>query len=144
MRMATSRDTWWKKLGPGDAQRLSQGHMTNRVRLTPPRRVVGRARFFRDVFFGREGWHQTFDSYGNEIETALVVFDTHIDGRHVGDRKLTVHYAEHRDERGRPTTDLLWDELLPDVRAQDFSGWYLLIERGPRTYRLSITRDEPA
>jgi hypothetical protein len=137
-------DSWWKRLGRGDAQRPPQGNLTHLVRLTDvPEGVGNRARYFRSVFFRTEIWERRRDSEGNRLEVATVKVKASIAGKDVGEREIEIDYGKHRDDRGRATTVLHWGELLPEVLAQDLTGHFLLIERGQGSYVLSITPEKP-
>ncbi len=140
-----SPDSWWKQLGPGDAQHPPHGHPTHVVRLTDvPQGIEDRARYFRLVFFRDEKWQERQDSEGNDIEVAAVKVRASIDGKDLGEREVEINYGEHRDVRGRATTVLHWGELLPEVLNHDLTNHYILIERGQGSYALSVTAKRPA
>jgi hypothetical protein len=144
-RIATAPDSWWKQLGAGDAQRPQTGHPTGNITLTQVPRGQDREKFFRTVFFGGERWRR---SGVGRMRTESIMIDTHIliGRRDLGQQLLTVIYRPYRGEHGRATTVLRWGEsLLKELHEHDVAGWYLLIERADmRTYRLSITPNQPA
>jgi HKD family nuclease len=137
-------DSWSKKLGVGDAQRSPMGNLTHVVRFTGvPANIKNRARFFRGVFFKDEQWHARRDSVGNRIEVANINVWASISGRDLGLKEVKIDYGAYRDERGRATTVLHWGDLMPDVLDSDLTGHYLLIERGPGAYSLSVSAKQP-
>ncbi len=143
-RMASAPDTWSKRLGPGDAQRLTTGHLTHRLRLTPPPRQADPGRFFRDVFFGQENWTRMKDGNGRNIDVVEMTFEVSIDGQRVGPTQLEVTYAKHRDAKSRTTTDLSWGPLMQRLRARDHTHWYVLIERDVSgAFGLRLMRSRP-
>jgi hypothetical protein len=143
-RVALAPDTWWKRLGVGDAQRPPQGNPTGVVRLTPPHDRSDRGTFFRRVFFADERWRSARDTNGNRIQIASITVDAEIGGHALGPKAVVVDYGKYRDVRGRATTVLHWGELMEELRATDVTDWYLLVERGPGAYRLLLTPTQPA
>jgi hypothetical protein len=144
-RLATAPDTWWKRLTSTDTQRPQAGNATGAVRMTkPPGQDVDPSIGFRRSFFGRERWRTESDRSGNPIDVATVAVDAWIDGKQLGSRTIRVDYAAHRGDRSRATTNIHWHELSDEVRLADYRGWYVVIERGPNAYRLSIQRARPA
>jgi hypothetical protein len=144
-RLATSADTWSKPLGAGDAQHPLVGNATGNVALThiPPGHDQGT--FFREEFFGAENWRRMPDENGKRTELATITADVEIGGDKLGRYELTAVYRPYRRARGRATTVLRWEELLPELRLRDVTDWYLLIERGGiGLYRLRLTPKEPA
>jgi hypothetical protein len=113
-------------------------------RVTPPRNVADRARFFDRVFFADEAWRTARDSRDNPIRVADVLFDVELGQRSLGPLELELVYAAHRQIRSRPTTNLHLGPLAAELRRVDARGWYLLIERGVGAYRLVITRSGPS
>lgn len=144
-RLATARDTWWKRLEAGDAQRPPTGNPTGNVALVPVPADQDRETFFRRVFFGAEAWRSEV-SGGRRTEFAEIDADVSIGNRQLGHHRLTIMYRSYRRTRGRATTVLRWgDVLLGELHVRDVTGWYLLIERADlRTYRLRIIKQRPA
>ncbi len=146
-RTALTPDTWWKKLKKTDAQRPAAGHPVGSVRITrPPGLDIDPATFFRRQLFANERWRAQHDNAGNRIEIANLAFDCFLEKRRLGVKHLRVDYGAHREAgRGRATTVLHWDELASLIHRRDFTGWFLLIERGAgRIHRLTLTRTPPA
>ena len=117
--------------------------MTGVVRLTPPRNVADRGRFFDRVFFADEAWRPARDSRDNPIRVADVLFGVELGERSLGPLELELVYAAHREVRSRATTNLHLGALAAELRRVDARGWYLLIERGVGAYRLVITPQRP-
>lgn len=141
---AVALDSWSKQLNSSDAQRPPAGHPTFVVRLTPPNNATDRPRFFRRSFFADETWRRTQDTNGNRLYLAEIEVEASIDGKSLGQKKVTVDYGPHRNEKGRATTVLHWGDLLPAVMEKNVTGHYLLIERAPGSYRLTISAKKPA
>lgn len=143
-RLATAPDSWWKRLGAGDAQRPPSGNQTGNVTLTDVPYEQDRATFFRRVFFGAESWSRRVEG-GKTTELATIAAEVAIGGDELGSQDLTVVYRPYRAARGRATTVLRWGEtILGELRTRDVTGWYLLIERADiGTYRVRVTPQEP-
>lgn len=143
--VALAPDRWAKQLGPGDAQRPPVGNATGVVRLTPPRGIPDRSRFFRHVFFATESWRRD-QINGKPLDVTTIDADVVIGRRKLGVHSFKVDYADWRDVRGRATATLHWDDLGRDLReTHDVVGWYLLLERGAAgAYRITLTKRRPA
>lgn len=142
-KLALAPDAWSKQLGSGDAQRSPEGNLTGVVRLTPPREVADRSRFFRRVFFRDEHWRVRRDLHGNRLEVARLKVSARIDRRDLGEAEIEIDYGAYRNVRGRATTVMHWGELMPEVLKQDVTGYYLLIERSRDAYQLTLSPNEP-
>lgn len=143
-RLATAPDSWWKPLGAGDAQHPPAGNATGNVALTHAPQGHDRATFFREVFFAAEDWRPTTSDGSRQSELAVIAADVEIRGEDRGRYNLTLVFRPYRSRRGRATTVLRWEALLPELRARDLTGWYLLIERGDEgAYRLRFTPNKP-
>lgn len=142
--LATAPDSWWKRLGAGEAQHLPLGNTTGNVALTNVPRSQDRATFFRKIFFGAESWRRKTEG-GKTSEFATISAEVEIGGEFLGVHRLTVVYRLYRRDRGRATTVLRWGEsLLEELRARDVTGWHLLLERADAgLYRLRVTPDKP-
>lgn len=143
-KIALSPDSWWKRLGAGEAQRLERGHVTGNIALTNVPEGQDRARFFRDIFFAAERWRT--DPADARTELASFDVEVELDGRALGDHPVELVFRGYRSERGRATTVM---RLAPDLRAQmrvrDITGWYLLLDRSSLgRYRLTIAPTQPA
>ena len=144
-RLATAPDTWWKRLGAGDAQHPPIGHPTGNVALTDVPEGYDRATFFRQLFFAAEDWEVTVRSRDRRTEVATILADVEIGGSDLGRHDLTLVFRPYRSRRGRATTVMRWEALMSELRARNVGGWFLLIERGDdRAYRVRITPDQPA
>jgi hypothetical protein len=140
---AVALDSWSKQLNSSDAQRPPAGHPTFVVRLTAPTNAPDRPRFFRRSFFADETWRRTQDTNGNQLYLAEIEVEASIDGKSLGQKKVTVDYGPHRNEKGRATTVLHWGDLLPAVMKKNVTGRYLLIERAHGSYSLTISTKKP-
>jgi PLD-like domain len=143
-KIAISPDSWWKRLGAGEAQRLERGHVTGNVALTNVPAGQDRARFFRDVFFATERW-QTGPA-DPRTELASLHVQVELDGRALGAHPVELLFRAYRSDRGRATTVMrLSPALRAHMRARDITGWYLLLERSSLgRYRLTIAPAQPA
>jgi hypothetical protein len=142
---ATTPSGWWKKMNKTDAQRPPAGNPTGSVRLIKGQTKIDPSTYFRNSLFASANWQSGVDGEGNSIEVASVVFDVVINGRSRGKKTLRVDYGSHRQERGRATTVLHWDDLRDAVERTNFEGRYLVLERLPTgVYRLEITTKQPA
>lgn len=144
-RLATAPDSWWKPLGAGDAQHPRKGNITGNVALTHIPQGQDRTTFFREVFFATENWRAITESDGKQTELAVIAADVEMSGHELGRHHLTLVFRPYRRPRGRATTVLRWESVLPELRARNVTDWYLLIERGDDgAYRLRFTPTEPA
>lgn len=143
-RLATAPDGWSKQLGAGDAQHPLVGNPTGNVALTHIPAGQDRITFFREVFFGAEQWRRTIDVDGQQTELATIAAEVEVGRERLGRYELTVVFRSYRSRRGRATTVLRWETLLPELQARNVTDWYLLIERGDNgAYRVRFTPKEP-
>jgi len=141
--LAVAPDSWTKQIGAGDAQHPLVGNPTGNVALTDIPEGYDRATFFRKIFFGAERWRRVEET-GKRTELATVAADIEIGADWLGRYDLTVVYRPYRSTRGRATTVLRWEAVLPELRARDVTDWYLLIERGDvGAYRVRLTPTAP-
>lgn len=66
-------DSWWKKLGRGEAQRLSPGgHSTGAIRITRPAGTeLDPGDFFRRQLFDTASWQRARDAHGNRVLASI-------------------------------------------------------------------------
>jgi hypothetical protein len=142
-KVAISPDSWWKRLGAGEAQHLERGHVTGNVALTNVPAGQDRARFFRDTFFAAERW--VTDPSDPRTELASLDVQCELDGRALGQHRVELLFRAYRNERGRATTVMrLSQDLRAHMRARDVTGWYLLVDRSSLgSYRLTVISTEP-
>jgi hypothetical protein len=142
-RIATAPDSWWKRLGAGEAQHPEHGHITGNIALTNVPSGQDRVRFFRDIFFAGENWRTNPDDPQTEI--AEIEADVEIDDRALGRHALELVFRAYRQERSRATTVMRLDtDVREQMRARRVTGWYFLVERaGLGVYGLRITPRQP-
>jgi hypothetical protein len=95
--------------------------------------------------FGDAKWSKSAMRTGRPKETALIRFEVFVERRYLGQFDLVVDHAPSRvsKQRNSPTW-LNWSSLAHVVRANDFRGQYLLLEKLTRgRFRLTITRNQP-
>jgi hypothetical protein len=58
--------------------------------------------------------------------------------------EVRIDHAAHRvaGQNNSPTW-LHWSSLMPTIRNQDFTGWYLIIEKYSSDYKLRLSRRPP-
>lgn len=133
--------TWTKVLRKTDAQHppSPNSNPVGNLRLTKSRHEIDWLTWFRREMFGAENWSTEVDRNGNPIEIATVRFEVTIEGHSLGPMDLRVDHAPHREEgQANHATVLHWGPLSPVLRAHDYSGHTLTLERLPEGYRLDI------
>jgi hypothetical protein len=125
-----------------DAQQVSTGsNPTGVLRLTQEQHEINHLTWFRQTMFRPPVvWSQSTDRQGNPIEQAGVPFDVRIEGQARGTVVLTVDHAPHRESgQGNVPTVIHWGSLAAELRANDYSGKTLTLERlSGGKYRLTI------
>lgn len=136
-------ERWTKVLPRGDAQQqtASKTNLTANVRLTQAGHAIDWRRWFRDDLFGSATWRKDIDVNNNPIERADIPFLVRIAGVTLGTIELEVTYAPHREAgQANHTTVLRWGPLLNTLRAIDYTGYTLTLERmSDDTFRLDIS-----
>jgi hypothetical protein len=139
---ASVTDVWTKELRRSDAQQVAPGSKrTGVLRLTQEHHELNHQEWFRQTLFGSPvSWTPAFDRGGNKIELAQVPFHVRIKGVDRGTIVLTVDHGPHREAlQGNVPTLIHWGPLSADMRAADYSGETLTLERlSDATYRLTI------
>jgi hypothetical protein len=135
--------TWTKVLSASDAQHppSSGSNPLGNVRLTQAGHRIDWLVWFRRDLFGPAKWTLGKDSRGNSTETAMVPFAVTIAGKSHGAIELQVDHAPHRESaQHNHATVLHWDTLGPVLRATDYSGHVLTLQRlSDGSYRLDIS-----
>jgi hypothetical protein len=143
--MAAPERRWSKQLPASDAQRppLPGTNPTGNVRLTQAHHPIDWITFFRDDLFGEAGWVQ---EPGTDKEVATVEFHVTVDGYDQGIHRLLISYVPHREAgQANHTTVLHWGEMIPMLDANDFTDYYLTLERlTDGIYHLDLSLVEPA
>jgi len=136
---------WWKKLTRSDARRKdSSSHQRNYVILGKGSFDLDQKTWLRNTLFKGVKWATKKMKSGQVKEIANVPFEVYIDDVQLGNYSLSIDHADHRvaDQNNAPTW-LNWSELLPLIRRQNFTNWYLVLERATKSYRLRLTPRKP-
>ncbi len=137
---------WFKRLDQSGAQQPPNvgTNPTGVLRLTKSVFPIDWRTYFRQQFFGSGNWRRTRVS-GQPADEAVVPFEVTIDGRYLGTRRLTVSHAPHREAgQANVTTVLHWDDLMPTLRAKDYTGyWVVLARTDDGRFQLSVQQQQP-
>lgn len=135
--------TWTKVLPASDAQHppSAGSNPLGNVRLTKAGHAIDWLTWFRHDLFGPAKWKKGKDRNNNDVETAAVVFDVTIAGKSQGLISLRVDHAPHRESKqANHATVLHWGPLGPLLRATDYTGYVLTLQRmSDGSYRLDIS-----
>ena len=126
-----------------DAQQVSaSSNPTGVLRLTQENPEINHLTWFRQTLFRAPVvWRPDVDQRGNPIEVADVPFHVRINGQDRGTMVLKVDHGPHREaQQGNVPTIVHWGRgLAADLRANDYSGQILVLERlDGGEYRLAI------
>jgi PLD-like domain len=134
---------WSKVLPRGDAQQQQSAgtNPTGNVRLTQAGHEINWRNWFRRTLFATASWQSALDTKGNEIERTAIPFEVTIAGVNLGSVELDVTHAPHREAgQANHTTVLHWGSLMSAMRAADYTGFTLTLERmSDGTYRLDVS-----
>lgn len=121
---------WFKKLDHTAAQQVKSAasNPTGNLRLSREAAAIDHTVYFRDDFFGGLPWTPT---EGKPSEQEVVVgFRTWIDGTDYGIQDLRVSHDPARiSGQGNVSTVLHWGVLAPELRATNYIGLYINLER---------------
>lgn len=121
---------WFKKLDHTAAQQVKSAasNPTGNLRLSREAATIDHTVYFRDDFFGGLPWAPT---EGKASEQEVVVgFRTWIDGTDFGIQYLRVsHDLARISGQGNVSTVLHWGVLAPELRATNYIGLYVNLER---------------
>lgn len=135
--------TWTKLLRGTDAQHppSPNSNPVGNLRLTKSVHKIDWLTWFRREMFGSENWSAREDRRGNPIEIVTVRFLVTIEGQSLGPMDLQVDHAPHREEgQANHATVLHWGELSSVLRAADYTGHTLTLQRmSDGSYRLDIS-----
>lgn len=134
---------WYKELGPSDAQHppKAESKTTGNLRLSQGRAPINHRRYFREDFFGGLPWSPAEGK--PSLQEVVVGFHTWIDGDDLGIQELRVSHAPHRiaGQNNVPTV-LHWGVLSPLLRATNYTGLYVNLERTVEgEYNLIISQE---
>jgi hypothetical protein len=143
--------SWWRVLSASDAMKKGgDSHQRKDVILNKGPHPIDQTVFFRQHFFAGAAWTQRLmRSYQGRPkrtkEIATIPFDVFISGRHLGNYDLTVDHANSRIAgQGNSPTWLNWSDLGTEIGKNDYTGWYLLLERlANNTFQLKIRKTKP-
>jgi HKD family nuclease len=137
---------WWKQLTRSDAIRKDQrSHQRNYVILGKAGFEIDQKVWFRYVFFDRVRWTQERMRTGPIKEVAEVPFEVIVADEPLGTFDVRIDHATNRiaSQNNAPTW-LHWSSLMELIRRDDFTGWYLELEKHPGSYRLRLSKTRPS
>jgi hypothetical protein len=138
--------SWFKRLTASDAMRKPAGsHERRHVILSKAGQAINPGSFFRRNFFGDVGWTTTRMHTGRRKDIATIPFDVFIENRYLGQYSISVDHAPTRvaDQNNSPTW-LNWSSLATEIKARDFRGHYLRLQRlSNGRFRLTLSRRQP-
>lgn len=121
---------WFKQMDNTAAQQVKSAasNPTGNLRLSQEGAAINHRVYFRDDLFGGLPWTPT-DGKASEQEV-LVRFDVWIDGRNEGEQDLRLSHDPRRIAgQGNVPTVLHWGPLSPILRATNYIGFYVTLER---------------
>ena len=137
---------WYKRLPHSDAQHplTTASNPTGNLRLNRAGAAIDWRRYFRYDLFGDASWSATATA-GGTLEAAVIPFYVTVGSNYIGLINLTVSYGAYREAgQNNVPTVLHWGDLLPMLRATDYSDSFVVIERhADGSFRLSITPTQP-
>lgn len=137
---------WYRQMSPSDAQQPPGAGtaVTGNVKLNRAGHAIDQTTYFRHDFFGGLPWSSETTPRGPK-ETTVVSFRVTINGNDLGPFDLTVDHADFREAgQGNVTTWLHWGSLNPVMRATNYAGSYVVLERlSDDSFNLEITPTKP-
>lgn len=121
---------WFKQLDHTAAQQAKGANtkLTGNLRLSQEAAAINHRVYFRDVFFGGLPW--TPAEGRSSAQEVIVGFHTWIDGTDFGVQDLKISHDPGRiSGQGNVSTVLHWGVLGPELRATNYIGLYVSIER---------------
>lgn len=144
---ASVKKRWFKQLSNSDAQHPPRPNskVTGALRLNQADHPIDWRTYFRRDFFDGLNWHSEQSRNQKPIEYVMVPFHVMVNGQDLGDYVLRVDHAAHREHgQSNVPTDLKWGTLMSAMRANDYTGEYVILERlSNSTYRLEISPSDP-
>jgi hypothetical protein len=138
---------WFKQLSRSDAQHPPRAgsKVTGALRMSKANHPIDWRTYFRREFFSGLKWDSELSRNHMSVEYARVPFYVLIDGQAIGEYECRIDHAPHREQdQSNVPTDLKWGPLMPVIRATDYTGDYVIIERlNDGSYRLEITPNDP-
>lgn len=137
---------WFKKLPPDNAQhpRRATTNVTGSLRLTKAKHPIDFRTYFRDSLFGGRPWGPDTRPQRAGGEAVEVDFSVSLPGQPDKTARLLVaHDARREAGQNNFATSIHWGELMPDMRATDYTGYVVTIERyTDDSFRLVIAPTE--
>jgi len=144
---ASVQKRWFKQLSSSDAQHPPRANstVTGALRLNQADHPIDWRTYFRRKFFDGLNWHSEQSRNQRPIEYVMVPLHVTVNGQDLGDHVCRVDHAPHREQgQSNVPTDLKWGPLMPAMRANDYTGEYVVLERlSDGTYRLEILPNDP-
>jgi HKD family nuclease len=130
---------WTKVLPPDNAQhpRNTGTNVTGSLRLTKAGHPIDFRTWFRRSLFGSMPWGPNPDRAGEALDVEFVVS---LPGQSDKTVRLRVAHDPARESgQNNFATTIHWGDLMPDLRATDYTGQVVTIERySDDTFRLTI------
>jgi hypothetical protein len=126
-------------MAASDAQHppRSGSNVTGVVRLNQNRLPIDHRTYFRNEFFDDLPW---VPGARAGTEGTVVPFEVIVDGESLGEHRLRVDYNPAREaDQNNVTTVLHWDTLGPTLAATNYTDYFVVTEKSPAGYRLTIT-----
>jgi hypothetical protein len=144
--LATPSLRWWKRLTISDVMRKpASSHQRNHVILGQAGHPIDQKTWFRDTFFSSVNWQPERMRTGNIKEVVNIPLEVFVNEDSQGRFSIRFDHAPNRiaNQNNAPTW-LQWSGLTNLIRSQNFTDWYLVLERfAPDTYRLRLSQTEP-
>lgn len=121
---------WFKLLESSDAQHPpgARTNPTGNLRLSQERFSIDHTTYFRRIFFGGLDWAPSVRIPG--MEELWLPFQTVVAGDYLGDLMLRIsHWPKRIEGQGNVPTVLHWGDLGARMRAINYVGQYVTIER---------------
>jgi hypothetical protein len=121
---------WYKLLGPSDAQHPpgARSHPTGNLKLSQEDFSIDHTTYFRRVLFGGLDWAPSAKIA--DMEEVWLPFQTVVRDEYLGELNLRVsHWPKRIEGQGNVPTWLHWDDLAARMRAINYVGDYVTLER---------------
>ncbi len=137
---------WFKKLPPDNAQhpRRATTNVTGSLRLTKAGHPIDFRTYFRDSFFRGLPWGPDTRPQRAGGEAVEVDFTVSLPGQPEKKARLLVAHDPRRVAgQNNFATSVHWGELMPDMRATDYTDYFVTLERySDDSFRLVIAPTE--
>jgi PLD-like domain len=137
---STAVKRWFKRLDNSDAQHppAASSNPTGNLRLSQERLPLDHKTYFRSVFFGGLDWAPVAGRPG--MVDLWLPFQTVVVGDYLGAVMLRIsHWPKRIEDQGNVPTILHWGDLGARMRANNYVGDYLTLERAADgTFALTV------